>query len=538
MNQLTNARTFVEGLPRRAQFVILGIVAVTFVVLFLVVRAATATDWVSVRSGVSPEDTGQITAALEEANIAYEISAQGSSVQVAKEQVSEARVAMAEAGVLGGSSRHDDYAKLLDGQKSFGQTSDQAKLQRQRLLEGLIATDIEKIQGVESADVRIVMAEKGVFSEEDSKATSAVTVDTGGMGLEAAQARAIRQLTASAVQDLESSNVSIIDETGKLYEGAEATGAGAGGDGEMTYTAPEMQLEVERRYNMDVERTLTEKLESIAGAGNVKVMSNVALNLDQVTQKSKDFGGEADKQGVIGQESTKLEKLDKGGENPGGTTGSASNTDDPTYVEGEEGAGDGAYVLDEAERVYSNDEVESLTLKAPGAVNAHNLAVVVDKDIPAATQAALEESVNAWVGKETEKANSVAFSAAELVKPEEAKEALPFFEKNAGLVQYAKWGVLGMGLLLLAFLMRKSLNQRTDELLQPADELLLLEAGSTGPVPLEELEAALQMPQSLDSRKRQELQHRVETIVDNKPAEVAAQLRGWLYEDGMSRSGR
>ncbi|MCW2949872.1 MAG: hypothetical protein JWN41_885, partial [Thermoleophilia bacterium] len=103
------------------------------------------------------------------------------------------------------------------------------------------------------------------------------------------------------------------------------------------------------------------------------------------------------------------------------------------------------------------------------------------------------------------------------------------------IVGYVKWALLGLGLIGLAFVMRRALTQRTAELLAPASDLLLLDAGDFAPIPIAELEAALAAAQpDRDRQERIELQRKVEQIADGKPQDVANELRRWMHQEDIA----
>ena len=84
----------------------------------------------------------------------------------------------------------------------------------------------------------------------------------------------------------------------------------------------------------------------------------------------------------------------------------------------------------------------------------------------------------------------------------------------------------------MAFIARRSLTQRTAELLSPADDLLLLESGDFTPIPIAELEAALAANQpDTERQSKLEIQRKVEHIAATKPTDVANELRRWMHQD-------
>src|SRR4051794_23052001 len=104
MDQMQQLRTVWGGVPRKAQASIAAIAVATIVVLYLVVQMASSTDWVAIESGMQPAKTASAVKVLVDAKIAARIGDGGSSVQVPRESLDKARVALAEGNALGGSS--------------------------------------------------------------------------------------------------------------------------------------------------------------------------------------------------------------------------------------------------------------------------------------------------------------------------------------------------------------------------------------------------------------------------------------------------
>jgi flagellar M-ring protein FliF len=96
---MPNFADTIMKLPTRSK-IVLGLSALAIVaVLFFMLRLASAPSYTMLSSGLSPADAGKVTAALDEQGIGYDLRANGTSVAVEKAQVSQARIALASAGV-------------------------------------------------------------------------------------------------------------------------------------------------------------------------------------------------------------------------------------------------------------------------------------------------------------------------------------------------------------------------------------------------------------------------------------------------------
>lgn len=588
MDTVTKARGMYGGLPRRAQLAIMGVGVLTIIVLFFVVRASISTSWVEIHSDMKPQETAKASTVLDKAAIPSKENSTGTAISVPKDQVSEAKRALGEENLLG--SGHANYEEIYGKEAcKYGCTSEQQKVNKKRVLEGKIASDIEGYEGVESASVIITMPDGSMFKDEDVKPTAAVFIE-GGEDLTAKQIKGIQAGTAAAVEELQPEDVTVSGSQGLLSSDV----------GEDGVTGAQVKQKAEAQYNAQLENKLMRAFEDIAGAGRVKVLSNAELDMDEIQREVFDAGGEANEQGPIVSKKADTELLSPQIGSKNGVTGTSGNTGSYSGTAGGNAAGsdnfnrtdntntttrtDGdtsttetenqttsetndpdravqdaiaindpdseipqetrdalstaateryraastakAYTKDITETIYSNDQLKEAIRVAPGAVKRNKVTVVVDKSLPAGTKRAIEDSARTLVGVDA--ADAFNFSEAKLPKAEEAK--VGFLGGAAdSFGQYIKWLVLAIGMLGGAFFLRRTLDQRTVELMNPSDDLLMLGEGSA-PIPLRELEAAISSANSYESQKRIELQRKVESLAMSKPADVAQQLRGWLHE--------
>ena len=125
--------------------------------------------------GLSRDDVNRMGMALGEAGIAFDVSSDGTSVQVPIGQAEKARMFLAEKGLP--TSNNAGY-ELFDNMGSLGLTSFMQEITRQRALEGEIARTIQAVQGVKAARVHIVLPDKGSFRRANQKPSASVVIRT------------------------------------------------------------------------------------------------------------------------------------------------------------------------------------------------------------------------------------------------------------------------------------------------------------------------------------------------------------------------
>lgn len=217
--------------------------------------------------GLSRDDVNRMGMALGEAGIAFDVSSDGTSVQVPIGQAEKARMFLAEKGLP--TSNNAGY-ELFDNMGSLGLTSFMQEITRQRALEGEIARTIQAVQGVKAARVHIVLPDKGSFRRANQKPSASVVIRTdSNFATESAQS--IRQLVAAAIPSLEASSVTVLDTTGKLL----ASGADAANG------APVMMATLERQVASRIDENIRKQLAPYLGMDHFQTSVQVELDTDR-----------------------------------------------------------------------------------------------------------------------------------------------------------------------------------------------------------------------------------------------------------------
>lgn len=266
-----------------ARLGIMGGVLLALLVFFLFVSMRVSTpDMKLLYSDLSSIDSGAIAAKLEEVQIRYEISQDGTRVLVPDTDVGRARMLLAEAGLPNGGSMGYE---IFDKQSGFGTTNAVQNVNQVRALEGELARTISSLAPVRSARVHLVLPQRELFSRESRPASASVAINVRpGAKLEQDQVLAIQSLIASAVPQLKPESVSIIDHEGNLLA--------RGGDENMTLAslkAEEMRLGYERRVTQAIEDLVGRSV----GYGKVRANVTADLNFDRVNTSEELFNPEA-----------------------------------------------------------------------------------------------------------------------------------------------------------------------------------------------------------------------------------------------------
>lgn len=265
-----------------SRLAIMGGILVSLMMFFVFISMRISTpEMTLLYSDLSSADSGQIAAKLEENQIPYEVSPDGSRIVAPEDQVGRARMLLAAEGLPNGGSLGYE---LFDDQSGFGTTNFVQNINQVRALEGELARTISSLENIRSARVHLVLPQRELFSRESRPSSASVFLGVRPGGhIERQQILGIQSLVASAVPELKISNVSIIDSDGNLLAKGEEEG-----DNLLSVQAEDMRRKFEAR--------LTEKIEDqvgrIVGFGNVRAIVTAEMNFDRISTNEELFDPE------------------------------------------------------------------------------------------------------------------------------------------------------------------------------------------------------------------------------------------------------
>jgi len=251
----------------RPRLIALGAVGLALVLaVFVGLTMLGSRDYVALYRDLSPAEAGPIVEALEQADIAAQVEAAGTAVNVPAEDLARARMVLAGAGLPGDGT---PGWELFDGGTGLGMNSFMQRVNRLRALEGELARSIQTIDGIEAARVHLVLPEREPFSRERPRPSASVIV-RGARQIATRQAQAIRSLVASAVPDLSPTQVTVLSASGETILAED----GAPGSEASLQSA---RAQIEDRLSQRIAQILTARV----GAGNARVQVSVDLSTER-----------------------------------------------------------------------------------------------------------------------------------------------------------------------------------------------------------------------------------------------------------------
>jgi len=501
-----NIRQFITKLTPKGWAMIGGSVAVAIVFLMIVMNFASSKSYSTMITALDPAQTGKITSTLDAKGIGYQIQNGGTALAVDSSKVSQARIALATAGLLG--SQQPGFS-LFD-KSQLGASNFQQQITYQRALEGQLDQTIQQIDGVDSAQVNLVLPnpQAQLFADSSGQQASASVLLSGSSSLDPSSVKGIASLVASSVPGLQLSKVTITSASGQLLWPNSAQDAGGGGS----------KQAADNQYNAATAAAVTGLLAQTLGPGKAQVVVNADVNANRATSDTLVYG----KKGVPLTQQTQNETLTGGNKTAGGTAGTI-----PAYA-ATAGGSNSNYKNTSANTTFGVDKTVTHSVIAPGAVNSQTVSVLVDKSVPASAIPSIRSAVAGAVGLNAKRGDTLSVSQIAFAKPT-ATTASP--TSPTKLLGYAKYAIVGIGALLFLFFMRRNLKRRENETfggqptwlreLETPRPLAALGSGADA-----ELTEIKQLRPPVNIPKRQ-----VEDLVDRDPDRVAQQVRTWMNED-------
>ncbi len=266
-------------------------------------------DWSLLYSGLSDSDESGVVQALQTANIAYRLDDVSGEVMVPAERVRDARLQLASQGLPAGKT--DGFA-LISKDPGFGVSQFMENARYQYALESELAQTISSLQAVQAARVQLALPEQSAFVSDHRAARASVLVQLrAGRKLEPEQVSAIVHLVASSVPELDSDQVTVVDQQGQLLSAPKSGDAAIDSE----------QFDAERRLEDNYSQHIEELLTPLVGDGRVHAQVTVALDSGASEQASEEYKPDS---GIVRSEQTS-ESTNTGAAGAAGIPGALTN---------------------------------------------------------------------------------------------------------------------------------------------------------------------------------------------------------------------
>lgn len=538
MGQSLRERWAGLNLRQRATVLLsLGLLAAT---LAVVVTYASRPDYSPLFTNLSPEDASAIAQKLTDKKIPYKAGPDGGSILVPAKQVYQARWAIAAEGLpKGGGVGFEIFDKTQIGATDFDR-----RVSYTRAVQGELERTFRQMPEVENARVMIVLPEQDPFALSDKKsARASVFLQLKpGVELDPKQVRGVIQLVSHSVDGLKPDDVTVTDVHGRILNPPDV-----GDPGSLPVdVAAATQLQQQKIFQSELQRSLQTLLEEVLGPGNVATRVTAELNFDTRTQDKQLFEPLANGEGVL-RSMQQVQKSFNGTQPAGTVVGTDPNLPTPPTYQTAGVGGSSQSEENSVTRNYEISEVREHVQVAPGSVRRLSVAVVVnppkDKSFGADQQKAVHDMVAAAIGVDTTRNDQISVTAIPFDNTMATAIQKEFDQSRQEKAAQTRmiWIAAGSSLVLLALislLRRRSRGLEPSLAGMPGGGYALPRAEAVASARSAEgaaLLAALvqEKPRELtpEEIERQRVRDEVEKLAQTKPEDVAALLKSWLKDE-------
>jgi len=267
-------------------------------------------------ANIAAEDQSQIAQALDAAQIPYRIQPGSNNIEVPAERVSEARMKLAGQGL----PESGGGFALMDKDPGFGVSQFMENARYQHALETELGRTIANLRPVEGARVHLAIPRQSAFVRDHHSASASVFVQVKpGRRLEQGQVQAIVNLVASSVPEMEATQVTVVDQQGRLL-------SSPGSHDE--FALGEQQFDMIHRLEDDYTQRIEGLLAPMIGAGRVR--AQVVAQMDMTVSEEAHEQYRPDSQIVRSEQIS--EQSSRDGSGAGGVPGALTNQPPPAGV--------------------------------------------------------------------------------------------------------------------------------------------------------------------------------------------------------------
>ena len=343
---------------------------------FAVVLWSQGEDYRPLYGSLNNLDAANVVQVLDQNQIKYKLDINTGAVLVAADDVHMARLRLVELGIPG---KDNTGFELLDQEQPLGTSQFMENTRYHRGLEGELARTITSITSIRKARVHLAIPKRSVFVRDVRKPTASVFVEVfAGRTVEPAQVRAITNLVASSIPELNKEDVTVVDQHGSLLS--------TGDENDELLLAGKQHT-----YTQAVEESLIKRVNSIllpvVGNGNFRAEVSADIDFTAIEQAAETFN--PDLPAVRSEQTLNEERV--GGDIAGGIPGALTNqppgtttqvpeqldpvTGEPIQPEPPRNS------REQATRNYELDRTISYTRHQQGTLKRLTVAVVVDDKI-------------------------------------------------------------------------------------------------------------------------------------------------------------
>ncbi|WIE77034.1 flagellar basal-body MS-ring/collar protein FliF [Curtobacterium sp. MCSS17_007] len=392
-------------------------------------------------TGLAAADASSITDQLTTDGVPYQLTDGGATILVPQDKVYSERLKAASNNLP--SSNEGGYS-LLD---KMGVTSSefQQDVTYKRAIEGELAKTISSMDGVKAATVQLAIPEKTVFVSEEKDPTASVFVATeNGAQLTTDQVQSIVHLTSAAVEGMQPTDVSVVDQKGQTLS---TVGTGATGSGS----------DQAADYDATTRKKIQDLLDTTLGPGNASVVVSATMNQQSGTRTSESFA-QPTSGPVALNESSSTEEYGSGSGAGTGATGvlGPDNIAVPNgTANGTAANGDDGYKNESATKNNAVDKTTETTQIPAGGVERQTISVALNsraESVQNANLQSINDLVSAAAGADNTRGDQVRVAMMDFDDSAAKDAAKALEEQQQADQQQAMWSAIRTAGIVVAVL--------------------------------------------------------------------------------------
>jgi flagellar M-ring protein FliF len=307
-------------------------------------------------TNLSAQDAAAVVKELDAQKIPYQLSKEGSVIEVPEDMVYRTRLDLAGKGLpQGGGVGLEFFEHTQFGLSEFTQ-----RVNYTRALQGELVRTISALAAVQSCRVHLALPEHGNFHRAEEKSSASVVVDLRpGFRLSPAQVHGIVNLVSTSVPGLSPERVTVVDSSGKLLQSSEE---------KEEKSATEMLYQLTREREHEIEQRIESMLDPVLGPG--RAVARVAVELEaREMQRTRE---EYDPAGVERSKQLEVEET----ANPGGAVAGVQ----ANITNGDTGKTPSESPIKKSSQVYNYEigKTTSQTIEPRGQMRRLTVGVLID----------------------------------------------------------------------------------------------------------------------------------------------------------------
>lgn len=521
----------------KTKWLVIGTFATTLVLLFVFVFLSSRTSFAALYSDLSPSEAGEIKTAIEERGIPVEVSTDGKTISVPKEEVANLKVGLAAEGIP--KSGNVNYSVFSENM-GLGMTDRQFDVVERDAMQNELASLIKQIDGVNDANVMITLPKENIWITDEEQAATASVVIKGdpSFQLDQKQINGLYHLISKSVPNLPPDQIVIMDQNGQTFDMQDEKPV------DTTLSVYQQQREIRKDIEQDIQRELQQMLGLILGRD--KVVVSVMASIDFTKEKREENLVEpVDKENNQGIDIS-VERIIESYSSEGAAAEDATGTGETDIANYPGTAGGGNSQSERTEERINrevnrinrqiemspytiNDLTINVGVEPPNQENPQSLTQQNIADIRNLLKNAVSTSLSMNGAEVTEEEldNRISVFASEFQgKPDATEEAesqwLDNIPNNLLLIIGAGIGVLLLILILVLVLRKRKREKEEDDFILEMFEETKAQVNQN-----EEDEIDLSELTSRTNPKRKT----IEKLAKERPEDFAKLLRSWMAED-------